>query len=64
MLMSNSVLCQIRVLIKFVFHHPSLFPEVYLFYSTAVQEQIVIVGIRGLYETSNFHNPISFLEVH
>ena len=64
MRISNRVLCKIRVLIKFVFHNPILFPEVYLFYSTAVQEHIAIVGIRGLYETSKFNNPISFLKVH
>jgi len=60
--MSNSVLCQIRVLIELIIHIPSLSPEVYFFYSTAVQEQNAIVGIRGLYESSKFHNPISFLK--
>ena len=63
--MLNRVLCQIRVLIKFIYRTPVYFPEVLLFYSTAVQKQNAIVRIRDLYETSKFHNPIyiSFSEV-
>ena len=62
--MANRVLCKIRVLIKFEFHNHSLFSGslFILFYRGTGTK--CYCRIRGLYETSQLHNPISFQEVH
>ena len=64
MRMSNRVLCQIRVRIKFKFHNPRLFYGSLfniLYRGTGTK---CYCRIWGLYETSQFHNPISFPEVN
>ena len=62
--MLKRLLYQIRVLIKFKFHNPDLFSgSLFILFYRGTGTKFYC-WIRGLYETSQFYNPISFSELH